>query len=289
MVLITLEGIDGSGKSTLHSALQELLRDLDPVFTREPGATWVGDAVRRAIAEQIDPVTEATLFVADHAAHLVRVIRPALESGKLVISDRYSDSRFAYQSVTLEGVVPRPEEWLRAMHNSWTITPDKTFLCVLPVDDALTRLKPVSEREHFEKREILDKVQNKYLEFARNEPSRFVIVDAMKEKEEIAQFVAGAIRLVGEKAPEAVILGFLFLFNPIPTLRLYFSLIQSCDKTHPLMGVAATPSGRDWDNYLHCWSRVIEPPLGRTRKGAAALIITMKLSDTDWNPQHRIL
>ena len=196
MVLITLEGIDGSGKSTLHSALRELLKDLDPVFTREPGATWVGDAVRRAIAEQVDPVTEATLFVADHAAHLAQVIRPALAEGKLVISDRYSDSRFAYQSITLEGVIPKPEEWLRAMHNSWTITPDKTFLCVLPVDDALTRLKPAVEREHFEKRETLERVQNRYLEFARLEPSRFVIVDAMLEKEEIAQFVASAIRMI---------------------------------------------------------------------------------------------
>ncbi len=105
-MLVTLEGIDGSGKSTLHESLRELLTDLDPVFTREPGATWVGDSVRRAIAEQIDPVTEATLFVADHAAHLAKVVRPALAEGRLVISDRYSDSRFAYQSVTLQGIVP---------------------------------------------------------------------------------------------------------------------------------------------------------------------------------------
>lgn len=193
-MLITLEGIDGSGKSTLHDAIRELLADLDPVFTREPGATWVGDSVRRAIAEQIDPVTEATLFVADHAAHLAKVVRPALADGKLVISDRYSDSRYAYQSVTLQGIVPDPEGWLRAMHNGWTIIPDRTFLCVLPVDDALTRLKPDSQREHFEKRETLEKVQNNYLSFAKAEPSRFVIVDAMLPPETVAGFVADAIR-----------------------------------------------------------------------------------------------
>ena len=170
-MLITLEGIDGSGKSTLHASLRDLLRDLDPVFTREPGATWVGDSVRRAIAEQIDPVTEATLFVADHAAHLATVVRPALAEGKLVISDRYSDSRYAYQSVTLQGVVPDPENWLRAMHDGWTIIPDKTFLCVLPVDEALTRLKPDRKREHFERREVLEKVQNNYLSYAKAEPS----------------------------------------------------------------------------------------------------------------------
>jgi dTMP kinase len=150
--------------------------------------------VRRAIAEQIDPVAEATLFVADHAAHLARVVRPALDAGKLVISDRYSDSRYAYQSVTLEGVIPSPEVWLRSMHNGWSIVPDKTFLFTLPIDEALTRLKPDGEREHFEKREVLEKVQNKYFEFARAESSRFVVVDAMKEKEEIALFVADVIR-----------------------------------------------------------------------------------------------
>jgi dTMP kinase len=194
LLLITLEGIDGSGKSSLHAALRDLLADLDPVFTREPGATWVGESVRRAIAEQIDPVTEATLFVADHAAHLAKVVRPALAEGKIIISDRYSDSRYAYQSVTLQGIIPEPERWLRAMHDGWTIVPDQTFLCVLPIDEALKRLKPDCEREHFEKRETLEKVQNNYLAYARAEPERFVVIDALKDREEIAQFVAGAIR-----------------------------------------------------------------------------------------------
>jgi dTMP kinase len=196
LLLVTLEGIDGTGKSTLLLALKENLSDLDPVFTREPGATWVGESVRRAIAEQIDPITEATLFVADHAAHLATVVRPALAEGKLVISDRYSDSRFAYQSVTLAGVIPNPEGWLRAMHNGWSVVPDKTILLVIPVDDALARLAGKSGREHFERREILEKVQNRYLEFARAEPDRFVIVDALLDKDEVARFVADAIRQV---------------------------------------------------------------------------------------------
>jgi len=194
-LLITLEGIDGSGKSTLHASLKEMLADLDPVITREPGATWVGESVRRAITEQIDSITEATLFVADHAAHLARIVRPSLAECRLVISDRYSDSRYAYQSVTLEGVVPSPEAWLRTMHNGWTIIPDRTFLLALPLDAALTRLKPASQREHFEKRETLEKVQNNYLTYARNEPSRFVVVDAMLPQETVAKFVADAIRV----------------------------------------------------------------------------------------------
>ena len=193
---MTLEGIDGTGKSTLLVALKGKLADLNPVFTREPGSTWVGEAVRRAVAEQIDPVTEATLFVADHAAHLATVVRPALDNKKLVISDRYSDSRFAYQSVTLDGVIPDPDGWLRAMHNGWSIVPDKTILLVIPVDEALARLAGKTGREHFERREVLEKVQDRYLAFARMEPSRFVIVDALLEKEEIACFVAEAIRFV---------------------------------------------------------------------------------------------
>jgi len=195
-VLVTLEGIDGTGKSTLLAGLQPLLADLDPIYTREPGATWVGESVRRAIAEQTDPVCEATLFVADHAAHLATVVRPALAEHRLVISDRYSDSRFAYQSVTLAGVIPEPEQWLRAMHDGWSIVPDKTFLLVIPVDDALARLSTKSGREHFERREVLEKVQNRYLEFARAEPDRFVIVDALLDKDEVARFVADGIRQV---------------------------------------------------------------------------------------------
>jgi dTMP kinase len=199
-VLITIEGIDGTGKSTLHAALAGLLADLRPVLTREPGATWIGESVRRAVAEQTDPVTEALLFVADHAAHLAAVIRPALADGRLVISDRYTDSRYAYQQVTLAGIVPEPLTWLQALHNGWTIVPDQTFLLVIPVDTAIWRLREKNGREHFEQREILEKVQKNYLELARADPSRFVIIDAAKEKEEIVSFVAAAIRHFSESS-----------------------------------------------------------------------------------------
>jgi len=193
-MLVTLEGIDGTGKSTLLAALAEELCDLEPVITREPGATWVGDSVRRAIAEERDPVTEALLFVADHAAHLASVVRPALAAGRLVISDRYSDSRYAYQQVTLEQVIPDPLCWLRGLHDGWTVVPDRTFLFVIPVGEALDRLREKNGREHFERQEILVKVQENYLNLARAEPSRFIVVDAMKGRDEICRFVAGEIR-----------------------------------------------------------------------------------------------
>jgi dTMP kinase len=193
-VLITIEGIDGSGKTTLLGRLRELLADLDPIFTREPGATWVGDSVRRAVAERMDPITEALLFCADHAAHIDTLIRPALDAGKLVISDRYSDSRFAYQPVVLDGLLPDPLLWLRQIHAGWSIEPDLTFLLVLPVEDAVGRLDPVEKREYFENARILSRVQENYLALAESAPARFIVVDALLEKEEVARFVADEIR-----------------------------------------------------------------------------------------------
>ncbi|HOT02989.1 MAG TPA: dTMP kinase [Methanolinea sp.] len=194
MVLITLEGIDGSGKSTLFASLQCALSDLSPVFTREPGATWIGDQVRRAIAEEVDPVAEALLFAADHAAHLDTVIRPALAQGRMVISDRYTDSRYAYQWATLEGVLPDPLTWLRQVHDGWTISPDHTLLLVLPVEVALSRKKEGGKREHFEEAALLARVQENYLRLAGEEPSRFVVVDAEMKEGELASFAEGVIR-----------------------------------------------------------------------------------------------
>jgi dTMP kinase len=193
-MLITIEGIDGSGKSTLIGSLKESLADLDPIFTREPGATWVGDVVRRAIAERMDPITEALLFVADHAAHIDTVIRPALNEGRLVISDRFSDSRFAYQPVVLDGILPEPARWLREMHDAWSLRPDLTFLLVLPIENAIARLDTEKKREYFEDATILARVQKNYLGLAEADPSRFVIIDALLEKEEISRFVADEIR-----------------------------------------------------------------------------------------------
>jgi dTMP kinase len=192
-MLITLEGIDGSGKTTVASALARSLQDINPVFTREPGTNWVGDQVRRAIAEEIDPVAEALLFAADHAVHLATVIRPALDAGHLVISDRYTDSRYAYQSVTLKGRLQDPLAWLQALHAGWTVPPDLTFLFVLPVEEAMAR-KGEGRREHFEQEQTLSQVQQQYLAFAEAEPFRFVIVDSRLPLSAITLLVEGVIR-----------------------------------------------------------------------------------------------
>lgn len=193
-MLITLEGIDGSGKSTLYAGLKDRLADLDPLFTREPGSPYLGDAVRRAIAENGDPMVEAALFVADHAVHLAGVVRPALREGRLVISDRYSDSRFAYQEVSLADVHPDPHGWLEAVHAGWSIRPDMTILLVLPVGIAVSRLVGRTAHEHFERQEFLESVQKNYLARTAEDPARFVLVDADRDAETILDFVEKSIR-----------------------------------------------------------------------------------------------
>lgn len=194
-MLITIEGIDGTGKSTLVENLKSKLTEIDPVFTREPGATWIGDLVRRGVAENIDPVAEAFLFAADHAAHLDMVVKPNLSAGKTIISDRFSDSRYAYQAVTLSGRFPDSMAWIRGIHEGWTIVPDLTFLLVIPVEDAMERLgRDRMQHEHFECRSTLEAVQKNYLGLAEEDPERFVIIDAEKDAGEIADFVSAAIK-----------------------------------------------------------------------------------------------
>lgn len=102
--LITLEGLDGSGKSTVCESLQSTLPEA--TFTCEPTNSWYGDLVAESTHNNdADSLAELFLFTADHADHLSRVIRPSLASGTTVISDRYADSRYAYQAATLEAVV----------------------------------------------------------------------------------------------------------------------------------------------------------------------------------------
>mgnify|MGYP003870012499 CR=1 FL=1 len=101
-MLITLEGLDGSGKSSCHEMLQAVDFPREVVFTREPTTTWYGEAVQRSIEDDdADPLAELFLYVADHAAHISETVEPALDRGAVVISDRYSDSRYAYQGATL--------------------------------------------------------------------------------------------------------------------------------------------------------------------------------------------
>ncbi len=198
-MLITLEGIDGSGKTTLYKGLQEKLTDLDPIFTREPGSPFLGEAVRHAISNERDPLVEATLFAVDHAVHLAAIIRPALDAGRMIISDRYSDSRFAYQQISLKGAHPDPNAWLTAVHAGWSVRPDLTILLLIAPEIAMSRLAGRPGKEHFEDPAFLEEVQKKYLERVAGDPERFLLIDAAQDPETTLDFVEKSIRALPEK------------------------------------------------------------------------------------------
>lgn len=173
-MLITLEGIDGSGKTTSWVHLQEKFPELR--FTREPTNSWYGDAVYKSLnKDDSDSLAELLLYTADHRDHLTRVIEPALENDKTVISDRYYDSRCAYQAVTLEGIVPEPLEYIKKIHEPWTQIPDKTiFLDV----DPKTAVERSEQGNKFEQVEYLDNVYRKYQQLIEENPERFIVIDS---------------------------------------------------------------------------------------------------------------
>ena len=194
--LITLEGIDGSGKSTIAGNLQEnpAIKVFEPVFTREPTrGTLTGNAVEKAIQSNTDQLAELFLFTADHAEHLAKIVKPALENGKVVISDRYSDSRYAYQGITLKTHLENPLEWVKNLHRDWTIVPDVTFLFDIRPEVSIQRCGKRGEQSKFEKIEFLRRVREIFLRLATEEPERFIIIDASRSPEYIEKEVAEKI------------------------------------------------------------------------------------------------
>lgn len=183
-MLVTLEGIDGSGKTTVWEALREapVVPD-DATFTREPTGSWYGDAVRRSIGEEdADPLAELFLFTADHADHLARTVRPALDDDRLVVSDRYSDSRYAYQAATLDGVLKRPMEYIRGVHSPFTRPPDATLYFDV---DPRTGAERAGVTNKLERAGYLAEVRANYERLISAEPDRFVRIDATRSPEAV--------------------------------------------------------------------------------------------------------
>ncbi|HKL27750.1 MAG TPA: dTMP kinase [Natrialbaceae archaeon] len=184
-MLVTIEGLDGSGKTTVWEALHDVYPDA--TFTHEPTDSWYGEAVRRSIQnDDADPLAELFLYTADHAAHLESTIRPALEGGDLVISDRYYDSRIAYQGASLDGVITRPMEYIRGIHSAFSIDPHLTIY--LDVDPS-TAAQRSDAANKFERERYLAAVQANYERLIENEPQRFVKVDASRSPEDVLERV----------------------------------------------------------------------------------------------------
>lgn len=189
-MLVTLEGLDGSGKTTVWEALHA--SHPEATFTREPTESWYGDAVNRAIeSDDADPLATLFLFTADHADHLSRVIRPALDDDELVISDRYSDSRYAYQAAALEdSELTRPMEYIRGVHQAFTRAPDVTLYIDVDPETAVARSGATNK---FEQLEFLSKVQANYERLIEAEPDRFVRIDGTRSPEEVIESVENVV------------------------------------------------------------------------------------------------
>ncbi len=185
-MLITIEGIDGCGKSTLLRGLRINLKDLHPIFTKEPTNSKIGKSLKHILLQpNADPLLEATLFLADHAAHVSGTIKPALSHKRVVICDRYIDSRIAYQQVSLKNYMVDPKQFLKKAHEGWTVIPDLTiYIDILP-ETAIERISHRTNQEHFEKLELLREIEENYKELIRENPKRFVVINGNNPKEQI--------------------------------------------------------------------------------------------------------
>ncbi|MBC7797907.1 MAG: dTMP kinase [Pyrinomonadaceae bacterium] len=203
---ITFEGLDGSGKTTQLQLLADKLRSrsFDVTTTCEPGGTILGKQIRQVLLDKsssVSPLTELLLFAADRAQHVQTLIRPNLERGNIVISDRYADATIAYQGAG-RGF---DADLIRQIINIATdgLKPDLTIFFDVSVEESLNRTtKRVAEgveknRLDEEKFEFYQRVRDSYLQIARNESNRFRIVDA-----------GGSIIQVHEKVLELIALHF---------------------------------------------------------------------------------
>jgi dTMP kinase len=197
-LLVTIEGGEGAGKSTVLAAAQELLRarGFDVVATREPGGTTAGEAVRKLL---LDPgshlVAEAELLLMFAArAQLVReVVRPALARGAAVLSDRFTDASFAYQGGGRGidgGTIAALERWAAG------IKPDLTLLLDVGVGVGLARARSrggAPDRIESEQEEFFERVRATYLSRARAEPERFRVIDAAQAPQAVVAAVRQAL------------------------------------------------------------------------------------------------
>ena len=195
-----LEGGDGVGKSTQRALLGQWLeeRGYEVVLTREPGGTELGDLLRSALLHggHVDARTEALLFATDRAHHVHTVVRPALERGAMVVSDRYLDSSAAYQGAARElGMDEVRDLSLWATNH---LLPDLTIVLDLDPEVAVARREGAPDRLERESLDFHRRVRAGFLLLAAADPARYLVLDATREPRELHAAIAGRVgELVG--------------------------------------------------------------------------------------------
>ena len=190
-LFISFEGIDGVGKSTQADLLETWLSEQGKTVVRtlEPGGTDVGVEIRKILLHHkgdLAPRAEAALFAADRAHHVASKIRPALERGEIVITDRYFDSSVAYQGAGRD--LSRTEVRDLSLWAVGGLLPQLTVLLDLPAEEARSRRNKSGtepDRLEREKIEFFETVRSAYLDLAKAEPERFLVVDASVSVEEM--------------------------------------------------------------------------------------------------------
>jgi dTMP kinase len=194
--LITIEGIDGAGKSTQVEPLAAHLRARghDVLTTREPGATPLGRELRRVLLESdvaLEPRTELFLFLADRVEHVRRVIAPALAAGRIVLCDRFADSTIAYQGYGRAADVATIRRWDEESRDG--ITPDLTLLLDCPLAIATPRRRHASDRYQSLDDGFHERVRGGFLALASAEPTRIRRIDASAPMETVRAEIAAVV------------------------------------------------------------------------------------------------
>lgn len=188
---ITLEGIDGAGKSTHVGGIADFLRGRgkDIVVTREPGGTPLGEKVRALVLSRtMDIDTETLLMFAARSEHIARVIAPALASGSWVVSERFTDATYAYQGAGRGMAADRIAALERWVHGG--LQPDLTLVFDAPVEVALARLaKKRGDRFELEGKAFFERVRAAYLERIAAEPHRMKVVQSGRPLPEVRKDV----------------------------------------------------------------------------------------------------
>jgi dTMP kinase len=205
-LFITLEGIEGAGKSTVARRVCEWLggRSIQATLTREPGGTPLAERVRQIVleraAEPLSPVTETLLMFAARGIHIESLIRPALARGEWIVCDRFTDATRAYQGGG-RGIDPL---WIESLATQvhGDLQPDCTLLLDLPVPVGLERARSrraaVTDRFEAEAQVFFERVRAAYLELARREPQRIHIIDASRPLEAVERQVIAVLERLAQ-------------------------------------------------------------------------------------------